>query len=171
MKITDKHVFFYTEWPSNFRKTSFNFEGFGEKHHFFCTEQAFMWCKAMYFNDKIMAEKILEEKDNPMVCKNYGRLVRGYNDDKWKLVRYSFMLDVNFARFSQDKILKEKILNPEYDSKTFVEASPTDRIWGIGICENDPAIDDERYWFGQNLLGKVITEVRNRIKHDEENNS
>ena len=171
MKITDKHVFFYTEWPSNFRKTSFTFEAFGETHRFFCTEQAFMWCKAMYFNDTIIAEKILNEKSNPMTCKKFGRLVRGYNDDKWKLVRYSFMLDVNFARFTQDKNLKEKILNPEYDGKTFVEASPTDRIWGIGIGENDPDIDDERHWFGQNLLGKVITEVRNRIKHDEENKS
>ena len=110
MKITDKHIFFYTEWPSNFRKTSFEFEGFGEKHNFFCTEQAFMWCKAMYFNDIIIAEKILEEKSDPMVCKNLGRLVRGYNDDKWKLVRYSFMLEVNFARFTQDKNLKENSL-------------------------------------------------------------
>ena len=66
--------------------------------------------------------------------------------------------------------LKEKLLNPEYD-KTFVEANPTDRIWGIGIGENDLDIDDEKHWFGQNLLGKVLTEVRDYIKHDELNKS
>ena len=52
IKITDKYAFFYTEWPSNFMKTSFIWEAFGEKHKFFCTEQAFIWAKAKYFNDE-----------------------------------------------------------------------------------------------------------------------
>ena len=55
MKITDKHVFFYVEWPSNFKRTKFVWEAFGETHEFFYTEQAFMWAKAMYFNDKATA--------------------------------------------------------------------------------------------------------------------
>lgn len=67
--------------------------------------------------------------------------------------------------------LKEKLINPEYVDKTFVEASPTDRICGIGIGENDLDIDDEKHWFGQNLLGKVLMEVRDYIKHVELNKS
>ena len=58
MKITDKYIFFYTEWPSNFKSTSFEWEAFGEKHKFFCTEQAFMWAKAKYFGDKDIADRI-----------------------------------------------------------------------------------------------------------------
>lgn len=60
MKITDKHIFFYTEWTSNFAKTKFIWEAFGEKHEFFCTEQAFMWAKAMYFNSLAEAKEILK---------------------------------------------------------------------------------------------------------------
>lgn len=169
LKITDKHVFFYTEWPSNFKQTSFVWEAFGEKHNFFCTEQAFMWAKAMYFNDKENAKEILspiEEGNNPMWCKQCGRWVKNYDDKMWSLVRYSFMYDVNMCKYTQDKELQAKLLDPKFDGKTFVEASPTDKIWGVGLAQNDPKIEDESNWQGQNLLGKVITAVRKTIIHD-----
>ena len=126
MKTTNRHVFFYTEWPSNFYKTNFIWKAFGEKHEFFCTEQAFMWAKAKYFDDEKTAEKILNAS-TPMECKHLGRLV---------------------------------------NRKTFVEASPTDCIWGIGRSENDQLVDDEKMWKGQNLLGKALTQVREEIVHD-----
>lgn len=47
----------------------------------------------------------------------------------------------------------------KYKGKTFVEASPFDRIWGIGFGEEN-APDDETLWEGMNLLGKVLTEIR-----------
>lgn len=166
MKITDKHIFFYVEWPSNFAKTKFTWEAFGEKHEFFCTEQAFMWAKAMYFNDIDIAKKILMEVYDPMKIKCLGRRVRNYDDKKWDSVRYSFMYEVNLCKYRQDKNLQDKLLDPKFDGKTFVEASPTDCIWGIGIGENDPNIDDESNWRGQNLLGKAITQVRAEIIHD-----
>lgn len=169
MKITDKHVFFYVEWPSNFCHTHFEWEAFGEKHEFFCTEQAFMWAKAMYFNDKKIAAEILKpesEGNTPMQCKQCGRWVEGYNDKKWDLVRYSVMYDVNLCKYTQDLKLKAKLLEPSFDGKIFVEASPTDKIWGIGKSENDPDIDDETKWNGKNLLGKVLTAVRRTIVHD-----
>ena len=165
MKITDKHIFFYTEWPSNFKETHFEWKAFGESHHFFCTEQAFMWAKAKYFGDEKVATKILVA-DTPMDCKQLGRLVDHYNDKKWSLVRYNFMHDVNFEKYTQDLSLRAKLLDPLFDRKTFVEASPTDCIWGIGKRENDPLIDDEKSWKGQNLLGKVLTQVREEIIND-----
>lgn len=173
MKITDKHIFFYTEWPSNFAKTKFTWEAFGEKHEFFCTEQAFMWAKAMYFNSPDEAKEILKteaEGNTPMKSKLLGRQVKNYDDKKWDLVRFSFMYEVNLCKYQQDKRLQEKLLDSKFDNKLFVEASPTDRIWGIGLCENDPNIDDETNWKGTNLLGEVITAVRKTIISDKADN-
>ena len=164
IRLTDKHAFFYTEWPSNFWRTKFTWKAFGEEHEFFCTEQAFMWAKAKYFGDNDSATMILKCND-PMRCKGRGRLVKGYDDKQWNLVRYSFMHDVNFEKYSQDTKLKEKLLDSAFDGKEFVEASPTDRIWGIGFAQVD-APDDESKWLGQNLLGKVLTQVRDEILHD-----
>ena len=164
IRLTDKHAFFYTEWPSNFQHTKFTWKAFGEEHEFFCTEQAFMWAKAKYFGDNDSATMILKCND-PMRCKWRGRLVKGYDDKQWNLVRYSFMHDVNFEKYSQDTKLKEKLLDSAFDGKEFVEASPTDRIWGIGFAQVD-APDDESKWLGQNLLGKVLTQVRDEILHD-----
>ena len=158
IKITDKYAFFFKEWPSNF-KAAFEWEYMGKKHKFFCTEQAFMWAKAMKFGDAAIAAKILNA-DNPMLCKMYGREVENYVEGEWEEVRYEIMRDVNLEKYRQNSDLREKLLDPKFDGKTFVEASPYDRIWGVGLAQDDPAIDDERNWKGRNLLGKAITEVR-----------
>jgi ribA/ribD-fused uncharacterized protein len=105
-----------------------------------------------------------------MWCKQCGRWVKNYDDKKWDLVRYSFMYEVNLCKYQQDKRLQEKLLDPKFDGKTFVEASPTDRIWGIGLGENDPNIDDETNWKGKNLLGEAITAVRKTIISDKADN-
>ncbi len=41
-----------------------------------------------------------------------------------------------------------------------VEASPLDRIWGIGIAADNPKAYDPDSWVGLNLLGEVLDEVR-----------
>lgn len=160
IKTTDKHVFFYTEWPSNFYKTSFKWKKFGEEHEFFCTEQAFMWAKAKFFGDEKTAQKILAVKDDPMKCKKLGREVKPYDNGKWDVVRYEMMLEPNVERFWQDKKLREKIIDKRFDGLTFVEASPHDKVWGVGLALDDPKIVSEKNWLGRNLLGRVLTEVR-----------
>ena len=61
MTTTDKHVFFYGGFPSNFAEAHFTWTAFNETHEFFCTEQAFMWAKAKTFQDNETAEKILAD--------------------------------------------------------------------------------------------------------------
>ncbi|MBP5555885.1 MAG: DUF1768 domain-containing protein, partial [Lachnospiraceae bacterium] len=92
------------------------------------------------------AEMILAEKSSPMVCKQLGRLVAGYDDKAWSLVRYSFMHDCNYEKYKQDLALRAKLLDKQFEGKTFVEASPTDCIWGVGLAKDDPKILDEKNW-------------------------
>jgi ribA/ribD-fused uncharacterized protein len=159
--ITKTHAFFFTEWPSNFYYTTIEYKG----QKFFCSEQAFMWEKAKYFKDEETASLILMV-DTPMKAKQLGRKVRNYVDSEWDKVRFDVMYEVNLAKFSQNDELKRKLLDPKFDGKTFVEASPYDNIWGIKIGLGDARLHDEKNWMGQNLLGKVITKVRETLKSE-----
>ena len=42
----------------------------------------------------------------------------------------------------------------------FAEASPVDKIWGIGLDVNDPLVQQRRDWQGENLQGLVLDAVR-----------
>lgn len=162
-RVTDKYVFFYGSFLSNFARCRFDWEFMGETHTFFCTEQAFMWAKAKFFGDNESSAKILAVVDDPMECKKLGRGVKNYDDAKWAEVRYDVMKNANFAKFSQCKYHMKKFLDPEFDGKTFVEASPSDGIWGIKMGIKDKGVLNDGNWNGQNLLGKALTEVRNQL--------
>jgi len=162
MKVTDKHVFFWGEWPSNWFKCHFTVEYNGKTLEFFNSEQYFMWVKAITFGDEEVAEKILEKGKNPKTAKALGREVKNYDDKVWNEKRYQVMVDANLYKYSQNEELKELLLNPELEGKHYVESSPLDKIWGIGVGETE-ALDDESNWRGQNLLGKVLDEVRDKL--------
>ena len=159
MKVTDKHIFFWGEWPSNWFKCHFTVDG----NEFFNSEQYFMYVKAITFGDTEVAEEILVKGKNPKVAKALGRKVKNYDDKVWNEKRYQVMVEANMLKYSQSEELKELLLNTELDGKHYVEASPLDKIWGVGLSENDPLIDDEKNWLGTNLLGKTLDEVRERL--------
>lgn len=46
--------------------------------------------------------------------------------------------------------------------RELVEAAPRDRVWGIGFGESEA--EGNRGRWGQNLLGKVLMEVRARLR-------
>lgn len=165
--VTETHAFFYKEWPSNFRTCRFEYTSMftGETREFFCTEQAFMWEKANRFGDTATAERIMKA-ETPMTAKELGRTVKPFDTEEWDKVRYEVMYRVNLEKYRQDDELRGKLLDPKFDGKTFVEASPVDSIWGICMPMGTDEIDDERNWQGRNLLGKVITDVRKQIKEE-----
>ena len=173
MKVTNKHVLFWGEWPSNWYRAEFDAEMMvnGEKKtlHFYNSEQYFMFVKAIVFSDYETADKILKTKD-PKKAKALGREVKGYDDKVWNEMRYKVMVDANKAKYSQNEELKQLITSEEFKGKGFVEASKWDNIWGIKLTEDMPEADNESKWQGQNLLGKALDEVRGWLLKENINN-
>ena len=163
MRVTDKHVYFWGEFLSNWYPARFTEAREGKTLEFFNSEQYFMYEKARAFGDEEIAMRILFEGKNPKQAKSLGRKVKGYNDEVWNKMRYKVMLRANLLKYLQNKDIEKLLLNEEFEGKNFVEASPIDRIWGIG-CDEATALDDESNWNGQNLLGKVLDEVRDILK-------
>ena len=163
MRVTDKHIFFWGEWPSNWYPCHFTEKRDGKTLEFFNSEQYFMYEKAITFGDEEIAKQILEKGKNPKTAKSLGRKVKNYDDNVWNEKRYDVMLKANMLKYTQDGDLMKKILDSAFDRKNFCEASPKDQLWGCGLHESDPLIDDEKNWLGQNLLGKVLDEVRSRL--------
>jgi len=128
---------------------------------FNCVEQFFMYHKAMLFHDIDTANKILKEPE-PREQKKLGRKIVGYDEDKWTDRRFRVMTVGKFEQFIQNPDL-EKRLFEETGNKIIVEASPSDKIWGIGMDENNVNATDPSKWLGQNLLGMAIMAVRSRL--------
>ena len=166
MKVTDKHVCFWNEWPSNWHPAEFDIEVNGTMCHFHNTEQYFMYMKAIVFGDEEIAKQILADGD-PKKVKALGRKVQNYDEQVWNEKRYQVMLKANVAKFSQNEDLKQLLLSQEYEGHGFVEASPYDKVWGVRMYESNPDINDESKWKGLNLLGKVLDETRRIIVEEE----
>lgn len=158
INVTDKYVCFWGSELSNFYPCNITYRGL----YFKTSEQAFMWEKAMYFKDYAIAEQILDA-ETPYEAKKLGRKVKGFNDDDWASVRYDIMKTIVFKKFEQNTNLKKLLLNKDWKDKIFVEGSPFDKIWGVGISYDSPLIADENNWKGENLLGKVLCEVRKML--------
>ncbi|MCU6792373.1 NADAR family protein [Paenibacillus sp. WQ 127069] len=124
---------------------------------FNCSEQFMMYQKAKLFKDEEMAEKILLAK-SPAEQKQLGRMIRKFHKEEWEMHCKQFVYDGNYAKFTQNQHLLERLL--ETKGTTLVEASPTDRIWGVGLLESSSQIRNRKTWRGTNWLGEVLTNLR-----------
>ncbi|MBD2779833.1 NADAR family protein [Xenorhabdus szentirmaii] len=125
------------------------------------TEHYMMAEKARLFNDLDALEKIINAK-NPGAAKAFGREICGFSQPVWDEHRLKIVIEGNLAKFSQNKPLEEFLLNT--GKKILVEASPVDRIWGVGLAEDSPDIQNPLMWNGLNLLGFALMVVRDRLR-------
>jgi len=122
-----------------------------------CCEQYMMSEKARLFGDNDSESKIMESR-NPREQKALGRKVKNFDADKWNEVSRIVVFKANFAKFSQNDDCFEELMDT--GEKTIVEASPYDKIWGIGLAASDVRALDRSTWNGTNWLGVAIVEVR-----------
>lgn len=141
------------ECLSQWYESSFEIDGI----HYPTAEHYMMAEKARLFSDNEALKKILKSKHSGD-AKKLGRTVKGYQEDVWKKNRFDIVVRGNQAKFSQNEKLKEFLINT--NDRVLVEASPHDRIWGIGIGASSPNAEMPAKWSGLNLLGFTLMEVR-----------
>jgi ribA/ribD-fused uncharacterized protein len=124
------------------------------------SEQWMMAAKARLFKDHAIADRILQAK-SPKEIKALGRLVSGFDEAMWVQHRYAIVLQGTVQKFEQNPELKRYLIGT--GSKIIAEASPVDRIWGIGLAQDDPHADNPLKWNGDNLLGFSLMEARDQI--------
>ncbi|PQO47553.1 NADAR family protein [Blastopirellula marina] len=124
-------------------------------------EHWMMAAKARLFDDAETLAKIIYA-DTPREAKRLGRLVRGFDEQVWNAEARRLVTAGNLAKFSQNEPLKEYLLST--GDAVLVEASPYDRIWGIGLKARDPQAADPQTWQGQNLLGFALMDVRAALR-------
>ena len=127
-------------------------------------EHYMMFAKAYLFGDIEIYEKILKSKC-PREAKALGRLVKNYNEEMWNEEKFHHVVFGNWAKFLSHDKLREFLLST--GDKVLVEASPYDKIWGIGLGITDPRNQNPDNWLGENLLGFALMEVRDKIKNYE----
>jgi hypothetical protein len=157
MRITDKYVFFWSGIYSQWHKAPMTID----RVDFTTCEQYMMYQKAMLFNDKDIAYQILLT-NNAKEQKSLGRMVQNFDKAVWDKACLGIVYKGNYAKFTQNEDLREQLLST--GDRILVEASPLDSIWGIGMSEDDAAVENPANWKGLNLLGQAITLVKQELK-------
>ena len=113
---------------------------------FACAEQSMMYgkercCSAI----RAVADEILTAA-HPKQDKALGRKVKPYDEHAWRANRERIVMAGSRAKFTQDAALRAALVATA--GTTLVEASPYDKIWGIGLGATDPRAADRAQWKG-----------------------
>jgi hypothetical protein len=120
-----------------------------------------MYRKAILFSDPLIASTILTTA-LPADVKRLGQQVHNFDQHVWNAHRLDIVKQGNWLKFTQNPHLRDLLL--QTGDKVLVEASPLDKIWGIGKKEADALANQDRW--GLNLLGLALMDVRERLRAD-----
>ena len=163
-----EYVFFWGHTPSEegsvnqsclsqWYSASFKVDGI----EFLTAEHYMMYCKARLFGDSDAAVKVMHA-DNPGEAKAIGRSVRNFQQEEWDKHCIEIVVRGNIFKFAQNKEILTYLLATK--NKVLVEASPYDKVWGIGLGYDVKGIGNPLIWKGKNLLGFALMEARARLK-------
>lgn len=139
-------------WPARFE---------AEGHEFGSAEHYMMWRKARLFGDERKAAEI-ESARSPAHAKALGREVDRFDEAVWEQHRWDIVVAGSLAKFSSDPRLREYLVATR--RRVLVEASPVDRVWGIGLTADSEHATSPSQWRGLNVLGFVLMETRERLQ-------
>ncbi|WP_239376239.1 NADAR family protein [Frankia sp. Cj5] len=139
-------------WPSAFTVDGLRYP---------TAEHFMMERKARLFGDMAAARAVLAAAD-PAAAKKHGRQVRGFDEAVWSECSFDIVVQGNAAKFDQHPPLRNYLLGT--GERVLVEASPLDRVWGIGLAADDARAQAPSAWPGRNLLGFALMRVRAMLR-------
>ena len=154
--MSEKFTFFWRGPFSQWTSSPFEVDGIW----FNCAEQFMMAEKARLFSDTDTLVKIMAAT-SPKEQKRLGREVQGFDKEKWDAQAREIVYRGNYAKYKQNDDLRAELFATA--GTTLVEASPVDKIWGIGLAADDDDAQDRSTWRGLNWLGEVLTKVRDDL--------
>ncbi|MEY9994668.1 ribA/ribD-fused uncharacterized protein [Streptomyces sp. V4I8] len=117
--------------------------------------------KARLFGDAEAERRVLAA-GHPAEAKKAGRLVRGFDEAVWERERFRIVVEGSVHKFAAHADLRGFLLGT--GDRVLVEASPVDRVWGIGLAAGDDGAGDPERWRGPNLLGFALMGARERLR-------
>jgi ribA/ribD-fused uncharacterized protein len=153
-------VFFWNGTYSQWEPSKFTVDGI----EYNTAEQYMMAKKALVFKDQESYDMIMYA-NNPRDQKAFGRRVKNFDADVWSVISREVVYQANYAKFTQNPKMREELMAT--GDLEIVEASPVDKIWGIGLGENDPKAWDKATWEGTNWLGEAVMRVRQKLREEE----
>lgn len=138
-------------WPSPFTVDGVEY---GTAEHWM------MAGKARLFGDAEAERQVLAAA-HPSQAKKAGRLVRGFDEETWRRERFGLVVEGSVHKFTAHAGLRAFLLDT--GDRVLVEASPVDRVWGIGLAAADRRAARPSEWQGRNLLGFALADVRDRL--------
>ena len=130
-------------------------------HRYPTAEHFMMAGKARLFaDDEAFAQTLTAV--SPSAVKAVGRAVRNFDEARWNAARFDIVVQGNVAKFGQNPAMRDFLLST--GDRVLVEASPRDRIWGIGMGAANPDAEQPRKWRGQNLLGFALMAARAQLR-------
>ncbi|MGR6920834.1 NADAR family protein [[Actinomadura] parvosata] len=139
-------------WPVTFTE---------DGHTFASAEHYMMAHKAWLFGDEEAAARILAA-GHPNEAKALGRTVKGFDQATWEEHRFGIVVRGNLAKFGGHADLAAYLLGTA--GRVLVEASPYDRVWGIGLAAGDERAASPEHWQGLNLLGFALMATRRALQ-------
>ena len=124
-------------------------------------EQYMMAQKAVLFGDEEVLREIMNA-GHPKQFKALGRKISGFKQDIWDNSCRDIVTAGTVAKFSQNSELGDYLINTK--ERVLVEASPYDKIWGIGMGKDNPKCENPSLWNGTNYLGFCLMEARDILR-------
>lgn len=152
----DEMILFWGGVFSNWFSSDFTVHG----TEYSSVEQFMMAEKARFFGDLDALDEIMATH-NPRKQKEIGRRVQNFDADAWMERCREVVYPGILAKFDQNPDLLAFLR--ESGDRVIAEASPYDRIWGIGLAPNDARATDQANWNGQNFLGELIMRARKEL--------
>jgi ribA/ribD-fused uncharacterized protein len=129
-----------------------------------------MYCKSLFFSDAATCTLILSTS-SPKAQKKHGQRVTNFSFSQWSTVKSQVARVGNWYKFTGgnawrgrgegngNRHMRSVLLGTR--GRELAEAGRRDRVWGIGYR----AFEAEGYraYWGENLLGRCLADVRERV--------